>query len=290
MFKPHFPDLLSIEDDNYRSFVDAFIRISLQSDRFSEDASSCLVSDTEAEASLIANCSGVFAGAEEVNYLIAKFSAVLKLEVMFEDGDGFVPGDVLLKLKGSSVRILSLERFLINLISRMCGIATTARAYTSQVENVGVLLTRKTVINLIDKKAGIAGGALSHRLNLAHALMVKDNHIAAVGINAALERISDSKAAFVEIEVDTPDQAREVCEALKRVEIPKGMLFDNFAPQDLAALLPTLELEGIFTEASGGINLDTIKEFDLPGLGFVSCGAITMNPQAIDLSLKLETM
>jgi len=286
VFVPHFPERLQLSDENYKNFVVSLSRLLLKADGYER------VNQHEklVNAKLVALESGVFAGANELDLLLSEFSDIVLLDCV-SDGVQFEAGDILCVLDGSAHEVLGIERFLINLISRMCGIASETNSLLSLVSNVDVLLTRKTLYGLIDKKAGVIGGALSHRLNLSHALMLKDNHREMTPLKSLLREMKNiSGVDFIEFEVDTPDEALTVLDFCSEntFKVPVGILFDNFDPRELAVFLENVDTSHLFTEASGGIDDENIQDFDIPGLDFVSCGYLTKNSYAVDLSLELD--
>ena len=135
--------------------------------------------------------------------------------------------------------------------------------------------------------------SIIHWLN--DGLMIKDNHIASIGIGVALERLEEIQGVtFIEFEVDTETQALQVASFLHKnpLQIPCGILFDNFVPQALAKLLSSMNrsgmLNGLFAEASGRITLENLPSYDIEHLDYVSSGSITMDPYPTDLSLELD--
>jgi nicotinate-nucleotide pyrophosphorylase (carboxylating) len=149
------------------------------------------------------------------------------------------------------------------------------------------------LLGSLDKKAAYVGGALTHRLNLEHALMVKDNHYPFLDRSKFAR---DLNVDFVEFEVDDINILRDVIEIISTstYACPSGILFDNWNPRDLLNgidLVARLKnLKDIFIEVSGGIRLDNLIYYDLPGINYLSTSDITMNPYAIDLSLELAKM
>lgn len=190
----------------------------------------------------------------------------------------------------------------------MCGVATLTRKYLDAMNNSEVLLTatRKTICGLLDKRAVCVAGGYPHRLNLSDAVLVKDNHLALYkgDINFLLENIlkvendSDSQTRFIEVEVESLEQALHVASAVERVRVQEGMilpfflLLDNMTPEKIRQTVEELKKSGfhenLFLEASGGIRLENISEYAKTGVDVISCGSLTTAARNLDLSLEVE--
>ena len=230
----------------------------------------------------------VFAGEKIIPHC---FGENCQTTLNHNDGDYLLNGDVIGVVTGPAREILSRERVMLNLIQRLCGIATLTRKYAAIANpfNVKILDTRKTTpgLRLFEKYAVAVGGGYNHRLNLSDGILIKDNHIIAAGsVTKAIESIRKAGAGLpLEIEVDNINQIREALEA--NVD---GFLLDNMNPQTINESLSLIRASengnDIFIEASGGITLNNIRPFLETGLNAVSIGALTH--QAVSKDIRLN--
>lgn len=249
--------------------------------------------DRRGKAVLKIKQAGILAGvdvAEQIFRMQDPSSVFVKSK---QDGDSMEPGDKAFEVEALVHTILSCERLVLNCMQRMSGIATLTKKYTDKLQgyHTRLLDTRKTTPNfrLLEKEAVRIGGGMNHRFGLYDMIMLKDNHIDFAGglepaINAAYEYVQRLNRQL-KIEVET----RSIEDVKKVVEIGKGKVFrimlDNFTPDEIAAAMPVIN--GQFeTEASGGINLDTIAAYAATGVDYVSVGGLIHQAQSLDLSLK----
>lgn len=210
-----------------------------------------------------------------------------------KDGDTMVYGETAFEISASAHTILTCERVVLNCMQRMSGIATLTRSYADKLKNYHTRLldTRKTTPNfrLLEKEAVRIGGGINHRFGLYDMIMLKDNHIDYCGgieraINAAYA-YSQKMATPLPIEVET----RNLADVQTVCNTGKGKVFrimlDNFTPEKLAEALHIIKAE-FETEASGGINLNTLEAYAATGVDFVSVGGLIHQAQSLDLSLK----
>ena len=207
------------------------------------------------------------------------------------DGDMLSIGDVIGVVMGSARKILSRERVMLNLIQRLCGIATLTRKYAEIANpfNVKILDTRKTTpgLRLFEKYAVAVGGGFNHRLNLSDGILIKDNHIIVAGsVTKAIESVRKAGAGLpLEIEVDNTNQIREALET--NVD---GFLLDNMNPQTIKESVSLIRASengnDIFVEASGGITLENIRPYLETGIDAISIGALTH--QAVSKDIRLN--
>jgi nicotinate-nucleotide pyrophosphorylase (carboxylating) len=264
-----------------------------------EDGTHDVTSDVVLAAGLSAAASvefrdgGVFAGRLYAD-AVARYSGVADLSWSVTDGEEVPPGTVVAHILGDLAGILRAERPLLNFLQRSSGIATETRRYVKAVEGTDcrILHTRKTPPGLrrLDAAAVLAGGGSLHRLDLEHAVMIKDNHWQALAMRGrslqeTLSAAADSGADALYVEVETSEQVELACEAGAT-----RLLIDNQPPETLQAwgtlarrLLPTIEIE-----ASGGINLDNVRAYAEANCDFVSVGALTHSVKAADLALEVE--
>jgi nicotinate-nucleotide pyrophosphorylase (carboxylating) len=252
------------------------------------------------EVHLRARQEGIVAGLAFLPDLIAVFSANndIEFQTHINDGDEIRPGTTLATLRGNARELVALERTMLNLISRMCGIATLTREYVRLVQGTSARIcdTRKTTpgMRVFEKYAVRCGGGSTHRLGLHDAVLIKDNHIAGLSPEEIATRVgdlaytlSDTNTAlwFVQIEVDSLDQLRGV------LRVPSGVLdivlLDNMPPEMLkdAVRMRDESKSELLLEASGGVTLDSLRSIALSGVDRVSIGALTHQAQSIDLGL-----
>lgn len=257
-------------------------------------------SSRTATAMVRARAEGVAAGLASVPMLLEVFGGGLGVEVMTSDGQRFRAGDTLAVLTGDLASIVTVERTLLNLLGRMCGVATLTRRYVDEVAGTRarILDTRKTTPGLraFEKYAVRCGGGTSHRLGLFDAVLIKDNHIAGLGgaelaarlTEAARAAKSDGRARFIEVEVDTPEQFTQVL-AVERGLIDIALL-DNMDTQALRDAVRRRDDAGspLLLEASGGVRLDTVRAIAATGVDRISVGALTHSAVTVDLGLDID--
>jgi len=248
---------------------------------------------TPAEAEIIAKEKGVVAGVEEALIFTECFG--LKAKALIADGSKISQKTKILFIEGDGATLLSIERTLLNLLSRMSGIATATNRLIEKIRRAGyethVACTRKTApgFSYFDKKAVAIGGGDTHRLGLDDMVLIKDNHITiAGGIKEALEKVRGRVSFSKKIEVEV-QRVKDVLELAKAgVDI---IMLDNFTPKqakDAVGLLRRRELRGkVMIEASGGITEQNILEYAATGIDIVSLGEITQSVKALDISLEI---
>lgn len=246
-----------------------------------------------AEAEVIAKEWGVVAGIEEAEILLKSLG--LKVKALAADGEKIKTKQVLMKIFGDARTILSVERTLLNILSRMSGIATTTRKLTEKIKKAGlktkVASTRKTAPGLLyfDKKAVLIGGGDPHRLHLDDMILVKDNHIAVAGnIENAVKKVRENASFSKKIEVEVSRVEDVLAAAKAGVDI---IMLDNFSLKQTEKAVRLLKKTGFFgkvlLEASGGITAENIVAFASKGVDIVSLGEITDSVKALDISLEI---
>ena len=259
---------------------------------------SCIPSTQMGCQQLIIKEEGILAGVEVAKAIINYFDSECRVEQFLSDGAAVKPGDVAFKVYGKELSLLQIERTMLNIMQRMSGVATTAHKYQSLIADTQchVLDTRKTTPGLryLEKEAVAIGGGMNHRIGLFDMILLKDNHVDfAGGITNALERARDycvqkGKDLRIEIEVRNTD---EINEALA-TNIPDRIMLDNFTPERTKAAVALIrqwtEQNGkyIEIESSGGITIDTLRDYALCGVDFVSVGALTHSVKSLDMSFK----
>ena len=209
----------------------------------------------------------------------------VELEVFVEDGEVAPAGTVLARLKGLARPMLSAERSALNTLQHLSGIATLTRRYVDAIAGTGAVLldTRKTIPGLraLEKYATRMGGARNHRIRLDDGMLIKDNHVAvAGGVGAAVRSAKEAASGLqVQVEVDRIDQIAEALAAGA-----DRLLLDNMDPATLRRAVQ-LVAGGVPLEASGGVNLDTIRGIAESGVDFISVGRITQSAPAADIGM-----
>ena len=246
-----------------------------------------------AEALVIAKEAGVVAGLEEA--IILSESLGLKAEGAVSDGAEIKKGQVILKILGDARTILSAERTILNLLSRMSGIATATGRLVEKLRAAGsttkVAATRKAAPGLIyfDKKAVLLGGGEPHRLHLDDLILIKNNHIAIVGsVEGAVEKAKLKSSFSKKIEVEVTKVTDTLLAAKAGADV---VMLDNFSPKQVKQAVESFKKAGflgkVLLEASGGINEVNLLEYALTGVDILSLGALTHSVRALDVSLKI---
>jgi len=245
--------------------------------------------DLEAEAVIIAKQDGVIAGLEEAKALFEHFD--VKVELKAKDGDEVKKGDVVIELRGNARSILLVERTALNIIGRMSGIATQVRRLMEKVKavnpNVRVAGTRKTLLKPLDKRAILLGGGESHRFSLSDAILIKDNHLALVPLEEAIERAKAfSIYKVIEVEVESLEDALKAAKAGADI-----IMLDNMTPEQIEEVLEALKREGlrerVKIEVSGGITEENIESYAKLDIDVISLGALTHSVKNFDVSLEI---
>ncbi|MFA9415844.1 carboxylating nicotinate-nucleotide diphosphorylase [Natrinema sp. HArc-T2] len=242
----------------------------------------------ETTGRLVAKESGVAAGLEAAAAVFEYLD--VPVTDRLADGTAVEPGDELLRVVGSAREVLRGERVAVNIAGHASGIATRTREAVDQAraesEDVAIAATRKTTPGLrgIEKRAVVAGGGDTHRLDLSHMVMVKDNHVAELGLEEAIEHFDErtSFATKVEVEVETVADAPRAAAAGADI-----VLLDNMTPEQTAAAVGELtDYESVLAEASGGITLADVPDYAATGVDVISMGSLTHSAPSLDLSFR----
>jgi nicotinate-nucleotide pyrophosphorylase (carboxylating) len=248
---------------------------------------------TIVDAEVVAKESGIAAGVEEALTLLKSFD--LQASALVSDGSKVEQKTVMLTVAGDARTLLSIERTLLNILTRMSGIATATNKLVEKVRSSGyktrVACTRKVApgLSYFDKRAVMLGRGDTHRLHLDDLVLIKDNHLAILGsIDQAVKKVRStvSFSKKIEIEVSTTDEALEAAKAGADI-----VMLDNFSPQKVMEAMALLEMEGlrnkVLIEASGGINEQNILQFANAGADILSLGELTHSAKALDISLEI---
>ncbi|HXH03456.1 MAG TPA: carboxylating nicotinate-nucleotide diphosphorylase [Candidatus Competibacteraceae bacterium] len=265
------------------------VRQALAEDIGSGDLTAALIPESaQAEATVISREPAVLCGSAWFDEVYRQLDARVAVHWQVRDGERVQPGQLLCTVHGPARVLLSGERTALNFLQTLSGTATLARRYADAVAGTGciVLDTRKTVpgLRLAQKYAVRSGGCSNHRMGLYDAILIKENHIMAAGsISAAIQaarRLHPDVKLEVEVETLT-----ELDEALACA--PDIIMLDNF---DLAALRAAVQQVAgrVKLEASGNVNLDTVRSIAETGVDYISVGALTKDVKAIDLSMRFR--
>jgi nicotinate-nucleotide pyrophosphorylase (carboxylating) len=237
----------------------------------------------------LAKAPGIIAGLEIAQLIFCLVDERVEFVPLVEDGDEVEKGDVIATITGLGQSVLSGERVALNFLQRMSGIATMTLAFVTAVQphRAIVLDTRKTVpgLRLFDKTAVRLGGGQNHRFGLYDMALIKENHIAAAGsITQAVQRVRecDEQTRPIEVEVTTLTELKEAV----GLHVDRIML-DNMSLGEMREAV-TVVNGRVPLEASGNVNLQTIKAIAATGVNYISVGALTHSVQALDISLLLE--
>ena len=277
----------------YRPFVDELIELCIKEDIGDGDHTSlaCIPADEHGRMRLLCKQEGVIAGIEIAQIVLQRLDPEMHFEQILHDGDRVRPGDVAFYVSGRLRSLLQAERILLNIMQRMSGVATQTAVYVKRLEGLHtrVLDTRKTTpgMRVLDKMAVKFGGGENHRMGLFDMILLKDNHIDfAGGIQKAIRGVREylkarGKELPIECEVRTLEDIDEVFAAggVDRI------MFDNFTPEMTRQAVEKVAGR-CETESSGGITLETIREYAECGVDFISVGALTHQIRSLDMSLK----
>ena len=287
---------LNINNKKYKNYVERFFKEKLEQDVGKGDVTttSLIPKNKNIKACVIARENGIIAGIEEVSLLINEF----KVKKYKKDGDKIKNNDKILESYGNARKMLNYERTLLNILQRMSGISTLTYETKKLVKhNCFIAGTRKTLFPLFDEKALSVGGALTHRLDLSSAILVKDSHLEILNDNikkAIILASKNKKTKYVEIEVKNEKEALEAAETIIRLKSKKifAVMFDNMKASMIKNTIKKinnkLKNKIILFEASGGINRKNIKEYSKTGVDIISLGILTHSVKVFDMSLEIK--
>jgi nicotinate-nucleotide pyrophosphorylase (carboxylating) len=277
-----------------RKVMEEKLKQMLAEDMGQGDVTSAAVVPAEltVKAVVLAKEAGVAAGIEETVIFAESLGLSVKAEVA--DGDEVKSGTVILRLSGNARVILSAERTMLNLLSRMSGIATATRKLTEKLRKANltakVAATRKTAPGLLyfDKKAVLIGGGDPHRLRLDDMILLKDNHVVIAG--SVENAVRKAKTASVNKKIEA--EVTSVADAVKAAEAGADIvMLDNFSPKQIREADEALKKAGFFgkvlLEASGGITEQNLLEYASAQVDIISMGALTHSVKALDISLEI---
>ncbi|HCG90822.1 MAG TPA: carboxylating nicotinate-nucleotide diphosphorylase [Dehalococcoidia bacterium] len=275
--------------------VHELIKLALQEDQaFNDPTTESLIDKKlKVDVNLVAKQSGIIAGIEVFIAVLGYIDTDLKFQRLIQDGEEVKQNDTILKFNGSAYSILRGERTALNFIQRMSGIASQTRAYVNIIEdlNATIVDTRKTLPGhrFLDKYSIVQGGGRNHRFNLADGILIKDNHLvalSALGLNntdaVTLAIKNSSHTINVEIETETIEEVRSALFAGAQI-----IMLDNMDVDTMREAVKLINGKAI-VEASGGINLSTVRSVAETGVDLISVGSLTHSVQGLDISLDIK--
>lgn len=241
----------------------------------------------EAVGEVVAKEGGIVAGLEEVELLLGRLG--LKTSSRYKDGDKVPKGAVVLRTEGRARVILSSERVVLNLLMRMSGVATHTRRFVEKAKGVTIAGTRKTTpgFRYREKKAIAIGGGSPHRYALDDGILIKDNHIALVGLVEAIGRAKKDFTKKVEVEVSNARDAVRAAEVGADV-----IMLDNMPPKKAESAIKVLERRGlrerVIVEVSGGVTLENLARYAALKPDVISVGSLTTGSRWLDMSMRVR--
>ncbi|MEI6814063.1 MAG: carboxylating nicotinate-nucleotide diphosphorylase [bacterium] len=270
----------------------ALVQEALHEDHAEHDVTTLATVDASRRASarLVARDAGVIAGVPLALEAFRLADPDVQIRTERADGSSVHPGDTVLHISGHARGILAAERTALNFMQRLSGVASLTRRYVDLVKGTraAILDTRKTTPGwrLLEKYAVRCGGGTNHRMDLASAVLIKDNHLAAVdgNVGAAVRRVREfaTSGIPVQVECDTLEQLRAAIAAGA-----DSVLLDNMSVEQMREAV-TIAAGQVMTEASGGVRLDTVRAIAESGVDRISVGALTHSAPALNLALDFE--
>ncbi len=267
----------------------AVVRAALEEDRAFADVTTLATvpADRMAGAALVARTPGVVAGMALAVEAFRQIDPTVRVEIEVHDGEAVERGTIVMAIEGPARALLSAERVALNFVQRLSGVATLTSRYVAAVQgtHAAIVDTRKTTPGWrdLEKYAVRCGGGSNHRRDLSDAVLIKDNHLAAcdgdVQIAVARARETAPEGMVVQVECDTVEQVEAALAAGAH-----GVLLDNMALEDLRESVRACKGR-CFTEASGGVTLETVRAIAETGVDRISVGALTHSALALDLAL-----
>ena len=255
-------------------------------------AAACIPEGARMRARFAARKPGVLAGIDCVRLTVLEMDPGASIDLRLKDGDAFEAGAILAEVEADARAFLSAERTALNLLGRMCGVATLTRTYVEAVAGTGARIadTRKTTPGLraLEKHAVRCGGGLNHRFGLDDAILIKDNHVVVCG--GVVEAVTAARAQVghlmkIELEVDGLDQFDQALALVAAARGPDVIMLDNFGNAKLAEAVRRRGDHRVVLEASGGVNLTTVRSIAETGVDVISVGALTHSAPVLDIGL-----
>lgn len=286
-------------DSKARDRAQALIEMALDDDLGSAGditSTSTIPEAAESVGRFVARREGIIAGLPIVGLIAERFRPFIEWKPFASDGDRIAPGEILGEVRGQTRSILAIERVSLNFLQRLSGIATMTHRFVERTAgtHARILDTRKTTPGwrTLEKYAVLCGGGQNHRMGLHDAILIKDNHLAALAANGCVRPVTEAiqrarafslgESIMVTIEVDSLEQLDEALDAA-----PDCVLLDNFTPEmaRIAVEHRAQKAPRVLLEISGGLTLDRIAEYAAIGVDRLSVGALTHSAPALDIAL-----
>ena len=257
-------------------------------------AAACIPAGARMRARFAARKPGVLAGIDCVRLTVLEMDPKASIDLRMKDGEAFEAGAVLAEVEADARAFLSAERTALNLLGRMCGVATLTRTYVEAVAGTGARIadTRKTTPGLraLEKHAVRCGGGLNHRFGLDDAILIKDNHVVVCGGVVQAVKAARAEAGHlmkIELEVDRLGQFGQALAMVAEGQGPDVIMLDNFDNAELAEAVKRRRDGGhrVVLEASGGVTLTTVRGIAETGVDVISVGALTHSAPVLDIGL-----
>jgi nicotinate-nucleotide pyrophosphorylase (carboxylating) len=285
---------LMIKLTEYLPQIEDLIDRSLEEDLATGDITTdCLIpAHAKGKASFISKSAGTLAGIEVAGMVFLKVDPFLKYSPLAADGNHIKPNDVLASISGNIADILKAERTALNFLQHLSGVATLTARYMELVKGlpVKILDTRKTVpgMRVLEKYAVSVGGGTNHRLGLGDLVLIKDNHIAilhkgGLDIHEIVKQARGKSARNIKIEIETTSPEDALAAAKAGADI---VMLDNMGLSEMRRAVELVNHKAIL-EASGGVNLDTVRAIAETGVDWISVGALTHSARTLDINLEL---
>jgi len=277
--------------EQYDQLIDQALDEDLGTGDITTDA--LIESSQRGSASIRAKSSGVLAGVEVAKQVLLRVDPGLKVNILIGDGSPLKAGDVIARVDGKIASMLKAERTALNFLQHLSGIATETARYVEAVRglNARIADTRKTIpgLRMLEKYAVLMGGGKNHRMRLDDGILIKDNHLKALGGQGlsmkqiiTQARAKNARGLKIEVEVKSPDEAMEA--ALAKADI---IMLDNMSIEDMEKIVQLVRGRSLI-EASGGVHLDNVRAIAETGVDIISVGALTHSARALDINMKLD--
>jgi nicotinate-nucleotide pyrophosphorylase (carboxylating) len=243
-----------------------------------------------ASARIVAREHAILAGTETAAEVFRRIDSSLEIEIVRKDGSEVNAGESVIQFRGPTRSILKAERVALNFLQRLSGIATMTRKFVDAAanEHVKILDTRKTTPGLraLEKAAVVAGGGMNHRFGLFDMVMLKDNHLASADFDSLTKAVRKFRETQPKIRIEVEADSLEQVHAFLEIDGIDIILLDNMKPAQIREAV-ALGKGKVKFEASGGVTLKNIRQIAATGVDYISIGALTHSPRAIDFSLEL---
>jgi nicotinate-nucleotide pyrophosphorylase (carboxylating) len=270
--------------------IEKIARAALEEDIGWRDLTSSILEDVEAVGVISSKEEGVLCGIQVARAVFKILQEDCQFKSFLEDGDPLAKGSIIAEIRGKARAILGGERVALNFLQHLSGIATLTRKFVEKIKGTKarILATRKTIplLRALEKYAVEVGGGYSHRFALYDGILIKNNHIAIIG--DIKEAVKTAKEMFpyqkIEVEARNLEELKEAIDAGADI-----ILLDNMSVEELKEAVRIAQGR-VILEASGGISLDNVREIAETGVDFISIGALTHSPKAIDIHMEVRRL